>query len=132
MNHFILHGDTQMHSCTECLSRVYADKDKLYEVIVREHDPKRSGEQNRLYWALMQEISRHAKDDDGKQHSAEWWAYKLRVDLGYSDGTIELQAGKMRVEVPYPKSTTKMGIREFSELYSRIETWAAEREIYLQ
>lgn len=131
MNRYILHGDANLAACQDCLARVYADRERLYEVVIAEHDPKRSSEQNRLYWALLGEIAKQVPDENGKLHTPEWWAYKLRVELGYSDGTIELQAGTMRVEVPYPKSTTKMGKAEFSALYSKIEHWAAMRDVYL-
>ena len=129
---FILHEPQHLGACVECVTDAFNDRERLYEVTVQEHDPKRSSQQNRLYWALMHQIAAVATDDDGKQHPAEWWHFKLRCDLGFVDGTIELQAGSIKVEVPYPKSTTQMGKREFSQLYERVEQWAAMREIYLE
>lgn len=129
---FILHEPPHLSACVEAVTDAFNDRERLYEVSIAEHDPKRSSQQNRLYWVLMHQIAATATDDDGKHHAAEWWHYKLRVELGFADGTIKLKAGGITVEVPYPKSTTRMGKREFSQLYERVEQWAAKREIYLE
>src|SRR5690606_7746340 len=126
------HGEEQLRNGHSAVEAAYRESINPVEVVIGEYDPTRSSEQNRLYWALMTQIERRAADDDGVQHPKEWWHYKLRVELGYADGTIEIKTGGIRVEIPYPKSTTKMGKREFSEYYTKVEAWAAEREIYLE
>ena len=132
MKTFVLHEPQHLAACVEFITDAFNDRERLYEVNIAEHDPKRSGQQNRLYWTLMHRIAAQATDDEGRKHLAEWWHYKLRAELGFVDGTIQLKAGGISVEVPYPKSTTQMGKREFSQLYERVEIWAAKREIYLE
>ena len=54
-----------------------------------------------------------------------------KVNEGSPHIADRLKAGGITVEVPYPKSTTQMGKREFSHLYEMVEQWAAKREIFL-
>lgn len=88
-----------------------------YEVVIRELKSKRSQSQNRLYWALLRQISAVVWID-GKQYSdVVWHEYFARMFIGSSDLP---SGGKVAI------STTTLSIEEFGNYITQIEQWAAE------
>jgi hypothetical protein len=97
--------------------RAMADQGKPLAVTIAEHRSKRSNEQNRLYWATLNDIAAHAWVD-GKQHSAEvWHEYFRRKFIGMEDlpggGTCGI-------------STTTLTVPEMAGYITRIQVYAAE------
>ena len=96
--------------------RALADQGKPLAVTVSEHKVKRSGEQNKRYWAILGEISANAWVD-GKQFSAEAWAefYKGKF-IGHEETPDGRTIGI---------STTTLAVHEFGDYMTKIEQHAA-------
>lgn len=86
-------------------------------VMVAEHKARRSNPQNRLYWAVLNEISANAWVD-GRQYSADAWheLFKRRFI-----GTEELPDGSTA-----GISTATLSVPEFSDYVERVMQAAAE------
>ncbi len=86
-------------------------------VMVAEHKARRSNPQNRLYWAVLNEIAANAWID-GRQYSAEAWheLYKRRF-IGLEELPDGSTAGI---------STATLSVPEFSEYVERVMQSAAE------
>ena len=117
---FVLRGDTNAQALWNFLKhnwRALADAGKPLAITVAEHRAKRSGEQNKRLWALLNEIAEQAMLD-GKQYSAEAWHEHLKRTL---IGVEELPGGGS-VGI----STTKLNVEEFGAYMTRIEAYAAQ------
>lgn len=86
-------------------------------VTVSEAKAKRSGDQNRRYWALLNEIAASAWVG-GRQYPADVWHAEF---AGRLIGWNETPSGA-RV----PISTTTLSVAEFSEYMDKIEHIAAD------
>jgi len=94
-----------------------AQAGKPLGVLVAEHKSKRSNPQNRLLWAVLNEIAANAWVD-GKQYSAEAWHEHLAGKfLGYED----MPGGGQT-----PISTASLSVDEFSVYLERVMQYAAE------
>lgn len=92
-----------------------------YELVLRRKEYKRSHEQNRRYWSLLNEIS-EGLPVQGVNHSAEvWHAYFRSRFIGCEE--IKMPNGKVFEQ---PISTTTLDVGAFSEYMTRIEAWAAQ------
>lgn len=96
--------------------RQMAEAGKPLSVTVAEFKAKRSGKQNRRYWALLNEIEANAWLD-GRQFSAQaWHAWFAAQFIGCEDlpggGTVAI-------------STTTLNVEEFAAYMTRIEVYAA-------
>jgi len=87
-------------------------------VTVHEHKAKRSGEQNRLYWALLTEIAEHAWIDGRRFSKDAWHAHFAGEFIGYEEGP-----GGQRV----PISTTTLSVPEFTGYIERVQQYATEQ-----
>lgn len=87
--------------------------------------PKRTSEQNRMYWALLAKMA--ARKWDGKQYTDKSFHlyYRSRF-LGCED--IELPNGQILTQ---PLSTADEDIPEFAEYFDKVQADAAERGVYL-
>lgn len=85
-------------------------------ITVQEHKAKRSLEQNRLYWALLNTIADQAWVG-GKQYGAEAWHefYKAKFI-----GLEEIPDGRR-----FGISTTSLSVSEFSDFMERIAAHAS-------
>lgn len=116
---FVLRGDSNAQALWAFLKgnwRQMADAGKPLAISVAEHKAKRSGDQNRRYWALLNEIEANAWLD-GRQFSAQaWHAYFAAQFIGCEDlpggGTVAI-------------STTTLNVEEFAAYMTRIEAYAA-------
>jgi hypothetical protein len=88
-------------------------------VTVAEHKAKRSGEQNRLFHALLNQIAEQATID-GRQYSPEVWKEQIRRRfIGMEE--IDLPDGT-RTERGI--STKSLNVGEFSNLIEIVRAWA--------
>lgn len=96
-----------------------------YELVLREHRKARSTEQNRRYWALLNEIA--AQPVQGQKFIADAWHE-------YFKGRF---IGKEEINLPNgqtfnrPISTKTLDVIQFSDYMTQIEAWAAGHGILL-
>ena len=117
---FVLRGDSNAQQLWTFLRnnwRQLADAGKPLAITVAEHKAKRSTDQNKRYWALLNEISAGAWLN-GKQYSPEAWAEHFKRSF---IGLEELPDGNS-----IGISTTALDVAEFSAFMTRIEVYAAE------
>lgn len=86
-------------------------------VTVTEAKSKRSGDQNKRYWALLQEIATNGWVE-GKQFSADaWHEHMKRTFIGCEEvpkgGTVGI-------------STTTLSVGEFTDYMEKVQAYAAE------
>jgi hypothetical protein len=93
-----------------------ADAGKPLAVTVQEHKAKRSVEQNRLYWLLLNEIA-EAGWVSGRRFSAEAWHEFFKVKfIGCEECP---NGGTMGI------STTTLAVSDFSDYIGKVEAYAA-------
>ena len=124
MTRFILHGDTQLASCTDCLSRVYSDKERLYEVLIQEHDPKRSLDQNSKLWAMLDDVAKQV-EWYGQKLGREDWKQMFTASLKKQKAVPGIDGGFVVLGVP----TSSMSKKLMSELIELIYAFGAERNV---
>lgn len=95
--------------------RAMAREGRPLAVLVQEHKSKRNGQQNRLYWALLREISEQAWID-GKQFSSEArHAFFASKFIGWQDAPGGIKT---------PISTTTLDVHAFAEYVTQIQAYA--------
>lgn len=87
--------------------------------------PKRSLEQNRLYWAILNDISEQVVP--GKAYEPSVWHEYLRA-LFLPERMMELPDGSIKLLDP---STAELKQDEFSEYVEKVIKWALEHEVKL-
>jgi hypothetical protein len=88
---------------------------KPMQVEITEYNAKRSGEQNRLLWALLTEIAEQV-ELDGKRFSKDaWYAHYKDLFAPKEDGPRGL----------VPIGTSQMNKQQFAEFVQRVESHAA-------
>lgn len=87
--------------------------------------PKRSLEQNRLYWAILNDISEQVVP--GKAYEPSIWHEYLRT-LFLPERMVELPDGSIKMLEP---STAELRLDEFSEYVDKVTKWAVEHEVRL-
>lgn len=87
--------------------------------------PKRSLEQNRLYWAILTDISEQVVPN--KAYEPSVWHEYLR-SLFLPERIVELPDGSVKLIDP---STAELKQDEFSEYVEKVIKWAAEHEVKL-
>ena len=98
-----------------------AQQGRPLAVTVSEYKAKRSGEQNRLYWALLREIA-GAAWVNGRQYDDETWHEHLkRALIGCEEIVLPDGAAIVR-----GISTTTLSVPEMSEYIDRVQQYAAE------
>lgn len=116
---FVLRGPEQakaLHAFLKQNAAAMAQAGKPLAVTVEEHKAKRSGAQNRRYWAVLRQVSEGAFVG-GRQFGDEAWHEFFRRRF---IGIEELPDGQ---EVGI--STTTLDVAAFSEYMTRIEAYAA-------
>lgn len=116
---FVLYGPAQaqmLHAFLKSNAAAMAQQGRPLAVTVEEHKAKRSGAQNRRYWALLNQISEGAFVA-GRQFNADaWHEHFKRQFIG-----IEDTPGGDTVGI----STTTLNTAEFTDYMDRIEAFAA-------
>lgn len=116
---FILRDDTVARRLWALLRNNWpsmAQANKPLTITVQEYKARRNNDQNRLYWALLNQIAAQAWLD-GKQYSADaWHEYYKRQYIGME----ELPKGG-RVGL----STATLSVSEFSDFINQVEAHAA-------
>jgi hypothetical protein len=91
-----------------------------WRVVIEPDERTRSGEQNRLYWATLNEIAEKAWVGEGgekRQYPPDaWHAYFAGKFIGHS----EVPGGRL-----IPISTTTLTTSEFTEYVERIRAYAS-------
>lgn len=90
----------------------------------RQH--KRSNEANRRYWALINAIAGNVKPDGNLYSSETWHTYFKQKLIGAEE--LKLPNGKTHLVI---KSSADLDKSEFNDYMTKIEAWAAERNVYL-
>jgi NinB protein len=85
---------------------------------------RRSSPQNARYWALLHKIAQEVLK--GMFSVESWHHYFKSAFLGCNE--IALPNSKLLV-IPY--STAGLDIAEFNDYMTKVEAWAAERDVYL-
>ena len=84
------------------------DPTKFYDVSIREHKDSRSIQQNKMYWALITELSSFLGYNTEEMHAM--MAYK------YLSYTQEMLGDELVIV----HSTTKLNIKDFAEYYDKV------------
>ena len=87
--------------------------------------PRRSTEQNKLYWALLHEISDKLRPAKETYAPETWHLYFRKRFLGATD--IKLPNG---VILTQPVSTTSLDKNEMADYIGKIESFAAEHGVF--
>lgn len=95
-------------------------------VTVIPYEKKRTLPQNDRMWVLLTEISANCVDERGNRLAKESWHFKLRIEFGYIDGTIEINVGGVPTEIPRPKSSTRFTVQEMSDYQTQLEVYQIE------
>lgn len=94
-----------------------AGEGKPLAVTIQEHKAKRSDEQNKRYWVVLNEISAKAWVN-GRQFSADAWHEFFKTKfIGYEETPDQRRIGI---------STTTLAVAEFGEYMTRIEAYAVD------
>lgn len=89
--------------------------------------PRRSTEQNKLYWSILHEIADHLKPQ-GVSYTAETWhEYFKQRYLGAEE--IALPNGKT---IQRAQSTASLDKSEMVDYVTKVEMWAAQHGLYAQ
>jgi len=114
----------RLHSVLSMLANFLVRPEDDYELIFRKTVYKRSSDQNRRYWSLLNEIAEQL-DVRGEKYAADTWHNYFRVRfIGQEE--IKLPNGKT---LDQPISTTTLDKGSFSEYMTQIEAFAAERGV---
>lgn len=99
--------------------------DPVYEVVIKEYEPKRSLAQNALFHVWMRELSDLWDETRGRRYSpAAWKLHFTHTYLG--DDVVELPDGTSQVVV---RGTSKLGVKKFAELLFHVEHDSVEMGI---
>ena len=98
---------------SKVIDKLYAVSKMPFEVVIKDHDPKRTRDQNDLMWAICRAVAKETG------HTAE--EIKLRacyqllgVEVFEVEGAIWAQ----------PKSTSNLSKKEFSDFVDQLYAWA--------
>lgn len=119
MRQFVLREESQCRALYAYLRHNWtamAAQGKPLAVTVAEYKDKRHAQQNRLYWALLKQVSEQAMVD-GRRYSDEVWHEQFKRVL---IGLVDLPGGQMAGE-----STTKLNVSEFAEYITKVTAYAA-------
>lgn len=89
---------------------------------------KRTIDQNRRMWAMLNEISRNATHQ-GQRYSAENWKVLFMIAVGYELRMAPALDGNGLI--PLSTKSSEMTIKEMGDLMTFMEAWCAENNIIL-
>jgi len=94
--------------------------------VVEVKPAKRSLEQNRLYWAILNDISEQVVP--GKAYEPSVWHEYLRA-LFLPERVVELPDGSVKMLEP---STAELKLDEFSQYVEKVTKWCAEHNVVIK
>lgn len=98
-----------------------------YEIVLRPLKAKRSGDQNRRYWALLREVAANVWVD-GRQYADEvWHEHFKRAFIGCEE--IVLPSGERQV---FGISTTTLTVADMGRYMDEISRWCVEQGFPLE
>lgn len=112
----------QQHNRQQAVDLVLQAEDGM---VLEIRKPKRSLESNRLYWAILSDISEQVVP--GKAYEPSIWHEYLR-SLYLPERVVELPDGSVKMLEP---STAELPQDEFSEYVEKVIKWALEHEVKL-
>lgn len=110
-----LRREWQKEAAMKAISALTVGPDSEWVVTISPLEYTRTIEQNRLYWAIVDELCRASGQDKEAMH--EWLKGKF---LGSTYVVFRGEAFE------YSRSTTKLSVAEFSAFVTEVEAWAAE------
>lgn len=117
---FILHGPDQarqLHAFLKANAAALAGKGRPLAVTVAEHKAKRTLDQNRRYWLVLNHIAENAWVA-GKRYSSDAWHEFFKGRLIGLEETPDGRTSGI--------STTTLSVSEFTDYMNRVELHAAE------
>lgn len=94
--------------------------DRVYIVDIREYHPKRSLEQNSLYWKWMEELALFLTNSTGQVASGQDM-HEICRDRFLHTKVIEMNGDAFRLS----RSTTGLNVSEMGEYMDKIDQWAS-------
>lgn len=127
---FVLRNEQIVRRALDCVRRVFefsrtAANDVVFEVVVRVYESRRSIEQNRLYWAVLRDISEQFVLH-GMRYTPDELHESLKLHFLGSTDYVDPCTGEIRRN---PLSTTDLKTGEFSDYVTQVMAWAADRGI---
>lgn len=98
-----------------------------YELVLRRASHQRSKEQNRRYWAIVNEIAEQLAPEGRKYSPPTWHNYFKGRFLGFVE---EIWPNGKRFTVP--ASSSSLDVKEFAEYMTKVEAWAAQRGVLIE
>lgn len=89
--------------------------------------PKRSGQANARYWLILHEIADAIKPGGLSYTAEQWHLYMKQRFIGADE--VRMPNGKVLI---MPRSSADLDTAEFADYQTKVEAWAAERDVYLQ
>ncbi|EFO2353293.1 recombination protein NinB [Escherichia coli] len=120
---YMLRNEAIRNNAIDAILSLPIDDKSPHEVHIKE--PKRSNPQNRLMWALLQDVSRQV-EWHGRWLDAESWKCVFTAALKQQDVVPNL-AGNGFVVIG--QSTSRMRVGEFAELLELIQAFGTERGV---
>jgi hypothetical protein len=87
------------------------------DVVVRKHENRRSDQQSRWWWGIAVPLIAHELGYDKHEHEAVHYALVAKCFGTTYDP-------KMRQEVPNVRSSSRLTVKQFSELMAWVTRWA--------
>ena len=111
---FILRNDEIRENAINHIEALELDEDKPVELIIKDHKKKRTEDQNALYWSWLRIIGKETGDSTKAIHAF------------YGDEFLPKEFGNIaNKKVEIVKSTTELGVKEFTYYLKRVEAHAA-------
>lgn len=118
---FVLRDQTVLDRCVAYIRSVFGGEE-LWAVLIVPADRKRTLEQNDKLHAMFGRLANEALLHGRRGPPVSWKAWCL-VTLGYVDTYTDLETGQL---VAVPASTSKMSVKQMSELIEGVYRLAAE------
>jgi len=96
-------------------AKAMASQGRPLAVTVEEYKARRNDAQNRLYWAVLRNISEDAWVDGRQFTSEQWHGYFAGKFIGWAD----LPGGRQ-----IPISTTSLSVGEFADYVTQVQAYA--------
>lgn len=98
-----------------------------YQIEIKVWHRRRSPEQNRRYWAVLQQIAMEmARQMESEYHAPETWHEYFKAQFLGKD-TLLVDGDAVLVQ----RSTAKLPVMEFLDYSEQVEAWAAEHGVLL-